>query len=145
MLETIETEIAEKELGIGLQFTSQIGNGRSITLTAGFPLTWDRGKINELLDKLADVVGRQAIKNALHDRQKRIEGIYHQINAQQVEKARFSEQAKSEWNARGKFGDFELTKSQRQALGVIETSIDGLQKQVLAQEAELEELKEQCR
>ena len=137
--------VSETDLGIGLQFSCQVGNGRNIVLTAGFPLAWDAKQINQLLDKLADVAGRQAQRYELHDREAAIANMYHQIEVQQTQQARYTMELRSSWDSRGKRGDFSLSSDQKSKLATYETSIEGLRAAILKAEHELEELKQKCR
>ena len=62
-----DTETVEKALGLGVQFTVTVGQGRQIAMTAGVPLDWTGEEINNLLDKLAAGLDRQAMRYQLHD------------------------------------------------------------------------------
>lgn len=145
MLEKVETGVDESTLGIGLQFSVQVGNGRSLGFTAGFPLEWDASKINSVLDKLVQVSDRQAQRYEMHDRKAAIKNMYHQLDVQNKQKARYDNELQSAWLNRGKQGDFTYSRDQAIKLQTYDTSIAGLQEAIIKAKQELEALAEKCR
>ena len=144
MLEQMN-QVDEKDLGIGLQFSTQVGQGRSITFTAGFPLDWNNAKINHLVDKLSTVADRQAMRYELHDREAAIKNMYHQVEVQLAQRARYARELETSFIDRGKHGEFKPTNEQKSKLATYETSVQGLRDAIFKAEKELEELREQCR
>ena len=136
--------VEEKDLGIGLQFTANLGKG-SMTFTAGFPLDWDTPRINGLVDKLSKVIDRQSMLYELHDRKAAIANMYHQIEVQQSHKTRFDQQLREHWTIGNRRGDFKYSQDQATKLATYDTSIQGLRDAIFKAEKELQELEEKCR
>lgn len=136
--------VEEKDLGIGLQFSVNLGKG-SMTFTAGFPLDWDDKRINGLVDKLSKVIDRQSILYEIHDRKAAIANMYHQINVQLTQKDRFYKQLNEHWITGSRKGEFKLSNDNAAKLANYDVSVQGLRDAIFKAEKELQELEEKCR
>jgi len=132
-------------LGVGLRFAVAVGNGRQIEMTAGVPLDWKAKDFNELLDKLAAVMDRQALRYEVHDRKSQIESIETQIGTQREQIANFEIQCQSAFLDRGKNGEFRMTGDQRQKLANFKTTEQALIAALEKKRKELVEVEERCR
>ena len=137
-------EVTEKELGIGLQFTCNVGDGRQIGMTAGFPLDWSLDKMNALLDKMSGAMNRQAMKNEIHDRIEKIAALKKQIAANQFQSADHEARSRSDWEGRNKHGNFKMSGNQAIQAQTYITTDRGLRDELDRQQKALEEAKEKC-
>ena len=141
----IQTEAVEKELGVGLQFSVTVGQGRQIAMTAGFPLEWSGEKIDVLLDKLAKSMDRQAALYEIRDRELAIDNMKAQILTQQEQKQNFLTNLEAQHYAGGRRGEFKPHGDQVVKLNTYETNIKGLRAAIEKYEKDLKEAKERCR
>jgi len=135
--------VEEKDLGIGLQFSVNLGKG-SMTFTAGFPLDWDDQRINGLVDKLSKVIDRQSILYEIHDREAAIKNMMHQIEVQLSQRDRYDRELQVSFATRGKHGNFKYSNEQIKNLNNYDKSVAGLRDAIAKSEAELKELREKC-
>jgi len=140
-MEQVKTE----GLGVGLRFAVAVGNGRQIEMTAGVPLDWDEKSFNKLLDKLAAVMDRQAMRYEVHDRRSQIESVEHQLQTtrQQIENHIMT--CQSTFDRRGKNGEFRMTESQRQQEQNFRTTEKAQIAAIEKMRKELVEVEERCR
>jgi hypothetical protein len=139
------TEVIEKDLGVGIQFTVSVGNGRQIAMTAGIPLEWDINQTNRVLDKLALAMDRQAHKYQLHDMRTQLEASEFQLQTARQQKANFEQQQMAEWEKGPKRGPWQPTESQRKQLQNWSTTSEHLAADVIKRRKEIEEIEQQCR
>ena len=138
-------EVIEKDLGVGIQFTVSVGNGRQIAMTAGIPLDWDINQTNKVLDKLALVMDRQANKYQLHDMRAQLEASEFQLKTARQQKANFEQQQMTDWEKSNKKGPWQPTESQRKQLQNWDTTADHLVADVIKRRKEIEDIEQQCR
>jgi hypothetical protein len=142
---SLPAEVIEKDLGVGIQFTVTVGNGRQIAMTAGIPLEWDINQTNRVLDKLALAMDRQAHKYQLHDMRAQLEASEFQLQTARQQKANFEQQQMAEWEKSPKRGAWQPTESQRKQMENWDTTAAHLVTDVIKRRKEIEEIEQQCR
>ena len=110
-------EVAEKDLGIGVQFAVTVGNGRQITMTAGIPLHWDKAAIDNVLDKLGTAMDRQAAKCQLDDIKLAIEQTESALATTRQQLANYDQANTAEWERSNRRGGFRPSESQIKQAG----------------------------
>jgi hypothetical protein len=142
---TKDGEVTEKDLGIGVQFTCTIGNGRQIAMTAGVPLDWDAGKLDKLLDKLGAAMERQGLKFELQEKKQLLEAAERQYatNLQQLDN--YQQQQMAEWERRNKQGPYRPSESQVKQAQNFENNSQHLEKQIVKLRQDIKDAEERCR
>jgi hypothetical protein len=132
-------------LGVGLRFAVTVGNGRQIEMTAGVPLDWKAKDFNELLDKLAAVMDRQALRYEVHDRKSQIESIEVQLGTQREQMANYEMSCREAFVGGNRNGEFRMTGSQREKFVNFQTTERALIAALEKKRKELVEVEEICR
>jgi hypothetical protein len=142
---SLPAEAIEKDLGVGIQFTVDVGQGRRIAMTAGIPLEWDINQTNRVLDKLALAMDRQAYKYQLHDMRVQLEASEFQLRTARQQKANFEQQQMAAWEKGNKRGAWQPTESAYKQMQNWDTTAEHLAVDVIKRRKEIEELEQQCR
>jgi hypothetical protein len=114
---TQHTEVVEKDLGIGVQFSVTVGSGRQIAMTAGIPLHWDRIAIDNVLDKLGGAMERQTAKYAIDDLKLAIEQTERALATTRQQMGNYDQQNAAEWERSGRKGAYRQSESQVKQMG----------------------------
>jgi hypothetical protein len=140
-----EAETVEKGLGVGVRFACTVGNGRQIEMTAGVPLDWESQDFNTLMDKLAGVMDRQALRYELHDRKEALAKAERDLMTNRQQLANYEQQCQNDWERRGKQGDFRMSENQnKQALNFKNTE-GHLSEMIRRMRVDIEEVERKCR
>jgi hypothetical protein len=140
-----EKEFPEKELGIGIQFTCTIGQGRQIAMTAGVPLDWEESKLNSLLDKLSKVMDRQGAKSDLAEYKARLEAGTKQLTTNEQQLANFELNAKTDWEQAKRNGPWRASESQRKQIDIYKQNSAHLTQELVKLEKTIKDAEEKCR
>ena len=138
-------EVAEKDLGIGIQFTVTVGQGRQIAMTAGVPLDWESPKLNGLLDKLAGAMDRQATRYEVHDREAAIENMEKQLATTRSQRETYEQGLQAAWTQRNKQGPFAMSGDQQAKSNTYKTTEQGLLVAIDKAKKDLKDARERCR
>lgn len=145
MLAKTETaEVSEKDLGLGIQFTVTVGQGRQIAMTAGVPLAYETGQLNALLDRMAGAMDRQTLRYENHDRKAQIENMEQQLATTRQQIANHEAMCLDDWERRGKQGAFRMSGDQLAKKKNFETTEQHLIEAIKKKRKELEDSQAQC-
>ena len=140
-----EAETVEKGLGVGIRFAVAVGKDRQIEMTAGVPLDWGTGQFNETLDKLAATMDRQSLRYQLHDMKDLLFRMERDLATSHQQLINYEQQARDEWDRRGKQGDFRMSGNQTKQAQNFKTTSDHLTTQLKKLRSDIEDVERQCR
>ena len=145
MLDKTSGEVLDKELGVGIQFTVSVGQGRQIAMTAGIPLDWEPDKVNGILDKLAQAMDRQALRYQLHDMKLGLEKTERDLETNRQQLGNYEQQAMGEWERTGRKGPFRASESQSKQMQNFRNNEAHLIEHIKKMRADIKNVEEQCR
>lgn len=140
-----EAETVEKGLGVGIRFACTVGNGRQIEMTAGVPLDWDARQFNDQLDKLAEVMDRQALRYELHDRQEALAKAQRDLATNRQQLINYEQTCQGDWNRRGKQGEFRMSENQLKQAQNYKNTEDHLAELIRRMRSDIEDVERKCR
>lgn len=140
-----DAETVEKGLGVGIRFACTVGNGRQIEMTAGVPLDWESEHYNTLMDKLAAVMDRQALRYELHDRQEALAKAERDLATSRQQLINYEQQCRNDWDRRGKQGDFRMSENQSKQAQNFQNTSEHLVDLIKRMRADIEEVERKCR
>lgn len=141
----VAAEITEKELGLGIQYARQIGNGQ-ITMTAGVPLDYTSEHLNRLLDRMAMAIDRQAAKGTLEQLRTTLERAKADYLTTQQQLANHEASVAAAWEKNpNRRGDVKWTESQLKEKLNWQKNEQVLADRIRQFEAEIKDAEEKCR
>lgn len=144
LAKTDAAEVSEKDLGLGIQFTVTVGNGRQIAMTAGVPLAYESKQLNDLLDRMAGAMDRQALRYEIHDRKSQIENMEQQLATTRQQIVNHEAVCLEDWERRGKQGAFRMSGDQLAKKKNFETTQQHLIEAIKKKRQEIEDAQAQC-
>lgn len=94
---------------IGFSFAVQLDDKKGITAQTHVDQEWGVEAINEVLDKIATVIERQAAKANLAEWKRKLASDEKRLKSLIEDLARLDEQHKAAWEGSGKRGPFKLS------------------------------------
>lgn len=139
------TKVSGADLAIGIQFSSQVGKDRHLTLTTGVPLDWDAAAINRTLDKLAVAMDRQALRYMLKDLKQYLVQRETELLTNRKQQEETLSRAESDWRVTGRRGDFKPQGATAKALENYEKTERALEEHIKRLRQDITEIEEQVK
>lgn len=120
-----------KDLAIGIQISSQVGQNRSITMTLGVPMIMELSELNQFMDKCASVLDRQNDKGLLEVAKLNLEAARKNLVTNIQQRETYYAQQALDHEVRGRKGSFTPSESQRAQLRNFDSTTANLKETVI--------------
>lgn len=137
------TKLQGSELGLGIQYSAAVSEGRTLVFTAGVPLDVDVKGLNEIVDKLERVTERQALFHKIRTTEEFIAKCEGDLERNRAQLATYRSAAAALWDTR-KRGEFRPTESQQKDINNYENTERTLVANIKKLRSDVDEMKKKA-
>ncbi len=138
------TEVAGRDLAIGIQLSLTIGQTRSLTLTTGVPLDWSKPQLDEALDKLVALGDRQRAKHDIEQARGLLKNAEQELHMHRQNRVVQETNFEAGFQSSGRKGDWRPTGSQSSILGGLQQNIDNSVERIKKLRSDIAEMEGKC-
>jgi len=134
------TVVSGADLAIGIQFQTEVGAKRHLTLTTGVPLDWTTEEVADTLTKLADAAQSLADRYLLEGLREFLERCERDLNTLEFQRNQYEINARAQWANQGRRGEWKPQGTQEKEIGNFDNSRQHLVKEIKRIREDIERL-----